>query len=214
MGRCAGMYHLTQRTRLQLLHRLEHRVLNLPQRGLRMRPPPLRYLLRHRLARGLPPRQNLLHLVVLTHPQLRPPYRNAGVALYRITQNLAGHPFAAASFDIVYAHLSLHYFDHATTAALTKECRRVLRPGGVLCVRCKSVDDPLYGGGEPLGGDRFVLDGQVRHFFSRDYLRDLLGGWQVLSLRRTRGFYGPRTMRSAFIEGIARPACSRKQLRT
>ncbi len=123
-------------------------------------------------------------------------------------------PFAAANFDIVYAHLSLHYFDHATTAALFGECRRVLRPGGVLCVRCKSVDDPLYGRGEPLGGDRFVLDGQVRHFFSRDYLRDLLNEWQVLSLRRTRGLYGPRTMRSAFVEGIARPACSRKQLRT
>lgn len=123
-------------------------------------------------------------------------------------------PFATASFDIVYAHLSLHYFDDVTTAALFGECQRVLHSEGVLCIRCKSVDDPLYGRGEAFGGHRFVLDGQVRHFFSRDYLRDLLAEWQVLALRRTRGLYGPRTMRSAFIEGVARPTCSRKQLRT
>jgi SAM-dependent methyltransferase len=115
-------------------------------------------------------------------------------------------PFATASFDIVYAHLSLHYFDDATTRALFGECRRVLRPAGVLCVRCKSVDDPLYGRGEALGGERFVLDGHIRHFFSRDYLRDLLTGWQVLSLGRGRGRYGPGSTSSAFVEAVARRA--------
>ena len=58
------MDYLTQRPRLQLLHRLVHCVLNLSQRGFRMRPPPLRQLPRHGLACNLPPRQDLLDLVL------------------------------------------------------------------------------------------------------------------------------------------------------
>jgi hypothetical protein len=37
------------------------------------------------------PRQDLLHLV-LAHPLLRPPYRQAGASLYRIMQKYAVHP--------------------------------------------------------------------------------------------------------------------------
>ena len=58
------MDYLTQRPRLQLLHRLEHCVLNLSQRGFRMHSPPLRQLARHSLACDLPPRQDLLDLVL------------------------------------------------------------------------------------------------------------------------------------------------------
>src|SRR5436190_7993712 len=92
--RCAaGVYDLAQHPRLQLLHRLEHGVLNLGQGGFRMRLAPLRDFLSYRLARRQPPRQDLLDLV-LAHPPLRPPYRLAGASLYRITQNYAGHPVA------------------------------------------------------------------------------------------------------------------------
>lgn len=83
-------------------------------------------------------------------------------------------PFAAGTFDAVYARLSLHYFPDAVTRRLFDEMRRVLRPGGLLAFMCKSPADPLYGQGEAIEPDMFLLDGKVRHFFDEAYARELL----------------------------------------
>ena len=37
-------------------------------------------------------------------------------------------PFADAAFDVVFANLSIHYFDEKTTLALSNEIHRVLKP--------------------------------------------------------------------------------------
>ncbi len=39
-------------------------------------------------------------------------------------------PYSDSSFDIVYAHLSLHYFDQKTTEQIFSEIERILKPGG------------------------------------------------------------------------------------
>jgi SAM-dependent methyltransferase len=85
-------------------------------------------------------------------------------------------PLADGRFDAVYARLSLHYFDDATTRAVFAEIARVLRPGGVLAFMCKSTDDPLHGRGEAIEPDMFALHGKVRHFFSEAYARACLHG--------------------------------------
>lgn len=85
-------------------------------------------------------------------------------------------PIADAGVGAVYARLSLHYFIDAETRALFGEIRRVLRPGGVLAFMCKSTDDPLYGRGDPMEPDVFVLDGKMRHFFGEAYIRACLSG--------------------------------------
>ncbi len=43
-------------------------------------------------------------------------------------------PFPDRSFDAVYAHLSIHYFDDATTRRIIAEIKRVLKPNGLLFV--------------------------------------------------------------------------------
>ncbi len=43
-------------------------------------------------------------------------------------------PFQKESFDIVYSHLSLHYFTKEKTRAIFQEIHRVLKPGGVLAL--------------------------------------------------------------------------------
>jgi ubiquinone/menaquinone biosynthesis C-methylase UbiE len=40
-------------------------------------------------------------------------------------------PFEEESLDVVYAHMSLHYFDRATTDAIFRELGRVSKKGGV-----------------------------------------------------------------------------------
>ena len=64
IGRRAGLHHFAQGLRLQLLHRFKDRRLDLRQGGFRVASPPLRQFPRDSLARGLPPRQDLLDLVL------------------------------------------------------------------------------------------------------------------------------------------------------
>jgi SAM-dependent methyltransferase len=109
-------------------------------------------------------------------------------------------PFADRSFDAVYAHLSVHYFDDAVTRSVFAEMRRVLRPGGFLFVKCKSVDDCLYGVGEQIGPDMFRSD-HTRHFFSRDYLQSMLSEFDIVSLRKSSAAYHGK--RSAFVQAVA-----------
>lgn len=110
-------------------------------------------------------------------------------------------PFKTKEFDAVYAHLSLHYFDTQKTGEIFKEIRRVLASDGMLFVKCKSVDDPLYGQGEKVGEDMYRTD-HVRHFFSEAFMADMLADFQVVVLRKTSSTQGGKT--SAFIEAIAR----------
>jgi SAM-dependent methyltransferase len=116
----------------------------------------------------------------------------------------ASEPFVLrdASFDLVYARLSLHYFTDTVTKALFRELARLLVPGGLLAFQCKTVDDPLYGKGREIEKDMFEST-HVRHFFSEDYARECLDGlFDVQSLRSERGqLYNDD---SAYVKVIAR----------
>ncbi len=82
--------------------------------------------------------------------------------------------FKDASFDVIYAHLALHYFNDIVTKRIFKEIGRVLRRGGIFCACCKSTNDPLYGKGKLIEKDMYVLNGHVRHFFSEEYFKEKL----------------------------------------
>lgn len=128
--------------------------------------------------------------------------RDLALTVRRVDYARPPLPFPDGAFDLVYSHLSLHYFPDELTVRLFAEVRRVLRPGGVCCVRCKSPDDPLYGQGERLGEDIYCRDGHVRHFFSREYLAAQLADFAVLNLRRTSSRRGDH--RIACVEAVAR----------
>lgn len=85
-------------------------------------------------------------------------------------------PFKNRTFDVIYARLSLHYFSDETTKKIIEELARILKPNGLLCFICKSTKDPLYGKGEKIEEDMYQLNGHVRHFFSEEYVKDLLSG--------------------------------------
>ena len=140
--------------------------------------------------------------------QVRERAANLSIALRAIQHDVSNKlPFPAATFNAVYAHLSLHYFDDETTSAIFAEIRRVLKPGGVLFVKCKSVDDPLYGKGKKIGPDMYHSE-HVRRFFRKEYMEYCLRDWKILRLKRTSSVY--TKYRSAFIEAIARkPVSSR-----
>lgn len=110
--------------------------------------------------------------------------------------------YSSSQFDVVYAHLSLHYYDDTTTRRVFDEIYRVLKPGGVFAFACKSTDDVDYGKGEEIEKDFFVAKGHVRHFFTVEYVRSLLGKqYDIAVLEDTEEHYSNKT--SAFVQCIA-----------
>ena len=109
-------------------------------------------------------------------------------------------PFADASFDLAYSHLGLHYFADEITTAIIAEIRRILRPGGIFAIRCKSTDDPLYGQGERLAERIYSRNGHVRHFYTKEYMAEKLAAFDILALRRSSS----TRHQSAYVEAIAR----------
>lgn len=80
-------------------------------------------------------------------------------------------PFESESFDVVYAHLSLHYFDKETTLRLFGEIQRVLKRGGVFAFFVNSVNDPEYKTGKELEPDYFQIDKTTKRYFSEQTAR-------------------------------------------
>lgn len=82
------------------------------------------------------------------------------------------YPFATATFDVVYAHLSLHYFSQAMTTAIFAEVARVLRPGGYFLATFNSVDDEEFETGERIESHYFELEsGDRKRYFDEDQVR-------------------------------------------
>lgn len=119
-----------------------------------------------------------------------------------VQQDIAKMSLKSNSFDIVYAHLSLHYFDDKTTRKIFDYIHEVLEPDGLFFVKCKSVWDKFYGLGRKIDEDVYEYHGHLRHFFSKDYMIDLLKKFQVIKVRRTSSFY--YDYRHFFIEAIAK----------
>lgn len=97
-----------------------------------------------------------------------------------------GLNFKDNSFDIVYSHMSLHYFDMEITRAIFKNIYKILKPGGVFAMIANTVDDPeSYSNDQVAIGINFykTTKGLIKRYFSLDDIKDLSGGlFDVLML--------------------------------
>lgn len=105
--------------------------------------------------------------------------------------------FAEASFDVVVASLSLHYFDRAGTHRAFREAARVLRTGGRFAFRVNADDDHEYGApppGQRRAWETVLHRGSTKQFFTAAMIRaDLFGRFRCEVLeRRTTDRYGKR----------------------
>ena len=101
-------------------------------------------------------------------------------------------PFADASFSVVIAGLSLHYFSRQKTREIMQEVRRYLRPKGLLLARFNSVKDlERREVGERLAANYYLVDGLPRRFFDEESLTDLFSDWTLLDITERSTFrYG------------------------
>jgi len=88
-------------------------------------------------------------------------------------------PFEDETFDVVYSHLALHYFDHQTTKKLFKEIHRVLNKGGIFATLLNTIDDPEIKEldyNELAPGFFEVPGGITKRYFSLEYLETVRSG--------------------------------------
>lgn len=89
------------------------------------------------------------------------------------------YPYRNNSFQGIFAHLSLHYFDHLTTHSIFTELARVLTPGGILYFTVRSIGDRFYRKGIRIDKNLYCYDGHVRGFFDICYAQELLRDWDI-----------------------------------
>ena len=77
------------------------------------------------------------------------------------------YPFANKHFDVVYAHLGLHYFSTDVTRGVFTEIARILDYGGRFFGLFNSIKDPEAGTGKLIEPNFYELSpGDCKRFFS------------------------------------------------
>ncbi len=80
-------------------------------------------------------------------------------------------PFPKNTFDVVYSHLALHYFDDNRTHELFDEIYSVLRLGGIFATLTNTIDDPEVITLKKIAEGYYVTpEGLKKRFFSTDSL--------------------------------------------
>ena len=92
-------------------------------------------------------------------------------------------PFKNNSIEGVYSHML--YCMALTTSdleSLNKEIHRILKPGGINIYTVRHTYDGDYKKGIHRGEDMYENDGFIVHFFSKNKINSLLGGFRNLEI--------------------------------
>lgn len=94
-------------------------------------------------------------------------------------------PFPDNSFDAIYSHMLFTMeFSEQELSHMMKECLRVLKPNGLNIYSVRNDHDPHYGKFTPRGKDMWQNPmGFVVHFFSKERIRALAVGYEVIRIR-------------------------------
>lgn len=95
-----------------------------------------------------------------------------------------------SQYDYVYSRFSLHAINEVQEIELINNVHKALREKGYFFVEVRSVNDELYGKGEPVGTDEFIYDGHYRRFIQIEKLKKRLMdvGFDIVSSEEKRGF--------------------------
>lgn len=117
-----------------------------------------------------------------------------------IKHDITNINFPENSFDVIYAHLSLHYFDDNVTTKIFDNLFKILKKDGMIFIKCKSTEDLLYGQGKKIGENIYFKE-HLRHFFTETYMKNKLKKFKILEIKKTSSVYFE--YESNFIEAIA-----------
>lgn len=90
--------------------------------------------------------------------------------------------FENSAFDVVYAHLSLHYFDSETTHKVFSEIHRILKPGGLLVALFNSVSDPECGTGIKIEEGFYEIESIKKRYFDTEMVKRFSISFEIIIL--------------------------------
>lgn len=108
--------------------------------------------------------------------------------------------FQENSFGVIYAHLSLHFFDNEMTLQIFDKLYHCIKPKGMIFVKCKSIEDPLFEKGIKVGENMYIEE-HLRHFFDKEFMKNNLKKFNILKIKKSSSKY--HNYNSNFIEAIA-----------
>jgi len=100
--------------------------------------------------------------------------------IFKILDISEPFPYTDNTFDVIYSHLALHYFNEEKTKLIFKELSRLLKKEGILAILVNSIHDPEYGTGEKLEKDYFTVGTMQKHYFSKESLENYIEGFETL----------------------------------
>ena len=95
----------------------------------------------------------------------------------------SGFPYEDASFDVVVADLSLHYFRWSDTQAILGGIGRILRSGGRLIARVHALKNLQEVPPQQIEAHYYIVDGIPRRYFTREEIETLLSDWKLLEMQ-------------------------------
>jgi SAM-dependent methyltransferase len=126
--------------------------------------------------------------------------RSQNEKINSLLEDIRNIKFKENSFDVIYAHLSLHYFDDETTKRIFDNLYRNLKRGGFIFARCKSTEDSLFGQGKKIGENMYKKE-HVRHFFTKEYMAEKLREFKIVKISKISFSRGGN--KSSFIDAVA-----------
>ena len=98
-------------------------------------------------------------------------------------KNIKNMDFENNSFDIIYAHLTLHYFTNEETTNIFNKIYNLLKMNGIFFVKCKSNKDKLCNDSQGIKiAENIYFRGHFRHFFTLDYLKSILNKFSIIEI--------------------------------
>lgn len=90
--------------------------------------------------------------------------------------------FPTESFDIVYSHLALHYFNAKRTQDLFDEIYTVLKPGGIFVTLTNTHEDPEIAEATKIEDEYYDSVGIQKRYFSEKSMRRFASKFETLLL--------------------------------
>lgn len=90
--------------------------------------------------------------------------------------------FQRESFDVVYSHLALHYFDKKRTQELFDEIYDILKPNGIFATLTNTIEDPEIKDGKFLEPEYYEFETIKKRFFSVNSMQEFTKKFEPIIL--------------------------------
>lgn len=91
-------------------------------------------------------------------------------------------PYRSGSFDVVYSHLTLHYFTTHRTQDLFDEIYSILKPGGIFATLTNTIADPEIIGLQSIEDGLYQIGDIQKRYFSPQSLAPFVKKFTTLLL--------------------------------